>query len=125
MKKTQSISIAGALVLCLLGALSLSGCIEGRADVTYGPKGPPAGHSTLKQIKTGQTSKEWLLGVLGEPSTQAHTPEGIEVLTYEYTKKVDSDVEVFLFLDMKDKREERTVYVFELENGIVTNYWKE
>lgn len=125
MKKTTSALITGALVLCLLGVLGLSGCIQGRADVTYGPKGAPAGHGTLKQVKPGETSKEWLLGTLGEPTRQTHTPDGIEILTYEYTKKIDSDLEVFLFLDMRDKREEKTVYVFELENGIVTNYWKE
>jgi len=116
---------SGVLALCLAGLLTTSGCIQGRADITYGPKGPPAGHSTLKQVKVGQTSKEWLLGTLGQPTRVTQTSEGTEIMTYEYTKKIDSDFEVFLLFDMKDKREERTVYTFELTNGIVTEYWKD
>jgi hypothetical protein len=91
---------SGALALCLAGLLTTSGCI-------------------------GQTSKEWLLGTLGQPTRVTQTSEGTEIMTYEYTKKIDSDFEVFLLLDMKDKREERTVYTFELTDGIVTEYWKD
>jgi hypothetical protein len=125
MRKQVCSMAAGALVLLSLGMVTLSGCIEGRSNVTYGPKGPPIGHRTLKQIEVGQTSKAWLLGTLGEPTRETQTPEGTDILTYEYTKKIDSDFEFCIFLDFDDQREERTVYVFELTNGIVTRYWKE
>jgi hypothetical protein len=115
----------GALGFCLAAMLTTSGCITSRADVTYGPKGPPAGHSTLRQVKVGQTSKEWLLGTLGEPTRVTQTAEGTEILTYEYTKTVDGDFKVFLLLNSRDRREERTVYTFELRDGIVTKYWKD
>jgi len=41
------------------------------------------------------------------------------------SKNIDSDIDVFLFLDFDDKREERTTYYFEIADGIVSRFWKE
>ena len=117
--------LGSIVVLCGMLGIVLAGCISGRSDVSYGPKGPAVGHETLRQIKVGQTSKEWVLGTLGTPTSETATPEGTEILKYVYTKKVDSDIDVFLFLEFDDKREERTVYYFDIANGIVTKFWKE
>ena len=116
---------AALAVLCVLAALGLAGCISARSDVTYGPKGPPVGDCTLRQIECGQTSGQWLRTVLGEPTREDRLPDGTELLTYEYTRKVDTDFDLFLLLDIDDKHEEHTTYVFELQDGIVTEYWKE
>jgi outer membrane protein assembly factor BamE (lipoprotein component of BamABCDE complex) len=112
-------------VLYGVTGLVLSGCISGRSNVTYGPEGPAVGHETLRQIKVGQTSREWVLGTLGAPTSETTTPEGTQILKYVYTKNVDSDLDVFLFLDFDDQREERTVYYFEIADGIVSRFWKE
>lgn len=111
--------------LCVVFGFVLTGCISSRSDVRYGDKGPVVGSDTLRQIEVGSTSKEWLLGTLGEPTSETRTPEGTEILKYVYTKKVDSDLDAFIFLSFDDRREERTVLYFELEDGIVTRYWKE
>ncbi len=111
--------------LCMAFGFVLTGCISSRSDVRYGDKGPAVGSDTLRQIEVGSTSKEWLLGTLGEPTSETQTPEGTEILKYVYTKKVDSDLNAFLVLSFDDQREERTVLYFELTNGIVTRYWKE
>jgi len=103
----------------------LSGCISGRSDVRYGPEGPAVGHETIRQIDIGQTSKEWVLGTFGKPTSETTTPEGTEILKYVYTKKVDSDLDVFLFLDFDEKHEYRTTYYFEIADGVVTKFWKE
>lgn len=116
---------AGGLLLSSVMMLSGFGCISSRSDVTYGPKGPAVSNSTLRQIKCGQTSKGWLLGVMGEPSRVARTSANTEVLTYEYTKTIDSDFNFFIFFNADNRREERTVHVFEVENGIVTRHWRE
>jgi hypothetical protein len=93
--------------------------------VTYGSKGPAVPSSTLRQIKVGETSKSWLLGVMGEPSRSARTSANTEVLTYVYTKTVDSNFNFFIFFDSDNRRDERTVHVFEVTDGIVTRHWKE
>ena len=116
---------ASTIVLCGVLGLALSGCISGHSDVSYGPKGPAVGHGTLKQVKVGQTSKEWVLGTLGTPTSETATPAGTEILKYVYTKKVDSDFSFCIFFDFDEKREDRTVYYFEIADGIVSKFWKE
>jgi outer membrane protein assembly factor BamE (lipoprotein component of BamABCDE complex) len=103
----------------------LAGCVSSQSDVTYGSTGPAIRGDTLRQIRIGQTNKEWLLGTLGEPSRSSQTSDGTEILTYVYTKKVDSRFDFCPFLDTHDRREEQTMYVFELQNGVVSKFWKE
>lgn len=121
--KRMRASIGLMAVYVLMGAV-LSGCISGRSDVSYGPKGPAVGAETLCQVKIGCTSKEWVLGTLGTPTSETATPEGTEILRYVYTKTVDSDFDAFLFFDFDDKREEQTTYYFEITDGTVTKFWK-
>ncbi|MEN6426736.1 MAG: hypothetical protein ABFE13_15360 [Phycisphaerales bacterium] len=125
MKRRADTMKVGILVLSILAAMMLTGCISSHSDVKYGSKGPAVGSATLRQVKCGETTKDWLLTVLGEPTRATQTANGSEVLTYEYTKNIESDVSFCIFFDADDRREERTIYVFELENGIVTRYWKE
>ena len=113
------------VVLYAVSGLVLTGCISGRSNVQHGPKGPVVGQETIRQIKVGETSKEWVLGTLGTPSSEVATPEGTEILKYEYTKDIDSKFEFCIFFEFDDKRQERTVYYFEITNGIVTKFWKE
>ncbi len=115
---------AAMSILSVVAAIALAGCISSHSDVSYGPKGPAVGGDTLRQIECGQTTKGWLLAVLGEPSCETRASNGSEILTYEYTKTVDSDFSFFILFDADDRREERTTYIFEIENGIVTRYWK-
>lgn len=124
MRQRAGMRGAAALVLAVL-MMMLVGCISSHSDVTYGPKGPAIRSDTLRQIQCGETTKGWLLGVLGAPSRTAQTAEGAEILTYEYTKTVDSDFNFFIFFDADDRREERTIHIFEIEDGIVTKHWKE
>ncbi|MEN6575269.1 MAG: hypothetical protein ABFD90_02915 [Phycisphaerales bacterium] len=125
MKRRADTMKAAILVLSILAAVMLTGCISSHSDVKYGSKGPAVGSATLRQVKCGETTKDWLLTVLGEPTRATQTANGSEVLTYEYTKNIESDVSFCIFFDADDRREERTIYVFELENGVVTRYWKE
>ncbi|MDI6450996.1 hypothetical protein [Anaerobaca lacustris] len=125
MAERKTMASAGTILLCAVFGFVLTGCISGRSDVRYGPKGPAVGAETLRQVRVGSTSREWVLGTLGEPTSQTQTPEGTEILRYVYTKKVDSDFKAFIFLNFDDKREERTVLYFEITDGIVTRYWRE
>ncbi len=125
MKHRAGMMKAGILALSILVTMVLTGCVSSRSDVKYGGKGPAVGNATLRQVTCGETTKDWLLTVLGAPSRTAQGANDTEILTYEYTKTVDSEFHFFIFFSSDDRREERTVYVFELENGVVTRYWKE
>jgi len=124
-KDRRMVTTISAIILNLLILFVLSGCISGRSDISYGSKGPAVGAETLRQVKLGETSKEWLLCTLGEPSSERGTSEGREILKYQYTKKVDSSFEISPFLDLDDKKEEHTTLYFEVKDGVVTNFWKE
>ena len=112
------------LALCAVSASVLTGCISARSDVRYGPKGPSIGHETIRQVQAGQTSKEWVLGTLGAPTSEAATPEGTEILKYVYTKKTDVDFRFCIFFDIDETSEQQTVYYFEIADGVVTRFWK-
>jgi len=109
----------------LLILFTLDGCISGRTNIKYGPNGPPAGSATLRQIKVGKTNKAWLLSTLGEPSSESKTPDGTEILKYNYVKKVDSSFAIEPFLDLHDEKEEHTTLYFGIKDGIVINFWKD
>ncbi len=125
MSQRSRIASVGIVVLCVVGAFVLGGCISGRSDVTYGPKGPAASNKTLRYIRCGQTSKEWVIGTLGTPTSETATPEGTELLKYEYTKETDVDFSFCPFMDFDDKKEERTVYYFEIRDGVVIKFWRD
>ena len=125
MGKAARVTSMGLAILCMLVVVIGSGCISSQSDVTYGPKGPAVGSSTLGKVKVGQTSEAWVLGTLGEPSSETVTSDDTRILRYEYTRSVDSRFSMPLIVDSHDKRESRTVYVFEITDGIVTRFWKE
>ena len=66
-------------ILYILTALVLSGCICAGSSIEYGPKGPPIGNSTISQIKPGETTKAWVLSLLGDPRAVREMPDGTEV----------------------------------------------
>ena len=68
-------AFVGIVVLCLAAGVVLTGCISGRSDVSYGPKGPAVTGKTLKHVRCGQTSKEWVIGTLGAPTSETATAE--------------------------------------------------
>jgi len=125
MEHRMSAAVAGMTILCLMMLVATSGCISNHSDVTYGPQGPAVSAATFQQVKAGQTSKEWLLAVFGEPTRSAKTPDGAEVMTYIYTRKVNSNFSFSPFLDLDGTKEQRTTYYFELRNGIVSKCWSE
>ena len=125
MEHRMSAATAGIMALCLMAFAAMSGCISNHSDVTYGPEGPAVSANTFHQVKVGQTSKEWLLGVFGEPTRTAKTPDGAEVMTYIYTRKVNSNFSFSPFLDLEGTKEQRTTYYFELRDGVVSKSWSE
>ncbi len=111
-------------ILFLLISLIITGCISAHSDIKYGRNGPPAGRQVLRQIQDGLTSKSWLISLLGEPSEIFGTPDGSQILKYHYLKKVDNSLSIDPFFCVGEKKEERTIFYFEVRDGIVTNFCK-
>lgn len=84
------------LVACLIG---LGGC----ATVTSGVK---VDESQLSFITKGQTRKEDVVGRLGNPTSRAVQPNGLEVYSWLYTKARASG-----FISMKTESESSSVTI--------------
>ncbi len=115
----------GIGVLLLAGILPLAGCIVYSNDSRYGDKGKAPTERTLDQIQTGTTTRDWVLATLGEPSRQSKSEGGTEVLEYQYSRKKDNQFVFFPFVFIDDEGEEKQTLYFELEDGVVTKFWKE
>jgi outer membrane protein assembly factor BamE (lipoprotein component of BamABCDE complex) len=115
----------GIGILLLAGILPLAGCLVYSDDVRYGDKGKAPTAHTLDQIQTGTTTRDWVLATLGEPSRQSTTKDGTEVLEYQYSRKKDNQFIFCPFVFINDEGEEKQTLYFEVENGVVTKFWKE
>jgi hypothetical protein len=117
----------GRLVLTLIvvGAfLPVAGCFIWNSDVSYGEKGAPLSGCTLKQVKCGETTRDWLVVTLGQPSEQSTSDAGTELLKYKYSKTEENNVVMPFVIVNDEKKRVQTVY-FELKDGIVQRYWVE
>jgi hypothetical protein len=113
------------LAIVIASSLLLAGCFIHDSKVSYTDKGAPVSDHTLRQIKCGETTKDWVVATLGAPSEQTATDNGVEILKYRYGKKQDSDTVILPFVIIDDQKQiEQTVYV-EVKDNIVRRYWQE
>ena len=113
------------LAIVIASALLLAGCFIHDSKVSYSDKGAPVSDHTLRQIKCGETTKDWVVATLGAPSEQTTTDNGIEILKYRYGKKQDSDTVILPFVIIDDQKQiEQTVYL-EVKDNVVRRYWQE
>jgi outer membrane protein assembly factor BamE (lipoprotein component of BamABCDE complex) len=117
--------IAGLIVVLAFGVMILSGCVVNRSSTRYLPQDPAIGKAGLKSVKIGKTTKDEIVGVFGAPSAQSISTDGIETLKYNYGKKTEGDFCAFLFVVLRNDKEERMTIYFEIKNGVVAKYWKE
>ena len=46
-------------------------------------------------MKLGETTRQWVLATLGEPTSRGTTDTGREILRYEYCKKTKGEFAMF------------------------------
>lgn len=67
------------LIMCALCVLSLPGCLAASSSSSY-ETGRQVTSATIDKITIGQTTENWLLGTLGEPTNRQVVAEGVEVV---------------------------------------------
>jgi outer membrane protein assembly factor BamE (lipoprotein component of BamABCDE complex) len=115
----------GIGLVLLASLLPVAGCLIYSDDTRYGEKGRAPTERTLDQVQTGTTTRDWVLATLGDPSRQSTTKEGTELLEYQYSRKKDNQFIFCPFVFINDEGEEKQTLYFEVENGVVTKFWKE
>ena len=109
-------------VSLVLMSILMAGCMVCDNDVHY----TGIEDQQLNEIERGQTTKDWLIETLGEPSEQYTDEEGNEILRYKCTKRIEKDLVLIppVIVTNEQKTIEHIV-AFEVRDGIVQRYWKE
>ncbi|MHC4727339.1 MAG: hypothetical protein ACYS17_08910 [Planctomycetota bacterium] len=109
-------------VSLLITSILLAGCVISDSDMHYSG----VESSQLRQIKKGVTTKDQLIGMVGEPSEESTTEDGAEILKYKCTTTRDNQFVMFpppIVID--DTKEIEHTIVFKIRDGIVQRHWKE
>lgn len=107
---------AGATGLLAIGALP--GCFSSQPPTQTGIR---IGDETLSQFKAGITSQDWLVSVLGEPTSQSTLTTIPNTKVFRYALGEASGGLGALFSGKPSKN--TAVVYFILTDGIVTRFW--
>jgi outer membrane protein assembly factor BamE (lipoprotein component of BamABCDE complex) len=111
------------LLAATIACAGLPGCLAvHQTDTTIsGTKIPPA---TFAQIEPGK-SKEFVVGLLGEPSVKVKMDGGGELWKWRYSEThKDNSGLIFVFMSKNETKVEKTCCV-EFTEGVVTKVWSE
>ena len=87
-------------------------------------KGTYVSESTFAQIRTGQTTEDWVRATLGPPTSETVLQDGGRILKWSYTEHHESSGAVFLiFGGHSEKDTDHTAYV-ETHDGVVSKAWR-
>ena len=112
-----------AAALAAACALPLQSCIINLGSHTE-TSGRHVSQETLAQITPGRTS-EFVLALLGEPSTRSKIDATSEIWRWEYREKcVKEGALLFVFSNDETTVTQGAVYV-ELKDGLVVRSWRD
>jgi hypothetical protein len=102
---------------------TLSGClISSRSRETQ--SGTFVSETTFNQIQPGVTTKQWVLGTLGEPSLKTPLENGEELWKWSYCKTRESSGSLlFVFGGSSTSSTMGAAYV-QFKDGVVSKSWR-
>jgi len=113
-----------SLVLFAL-SLPLTACVIVNADSHKTYQGRFVGEETLSKIEPG-TTQEYVLAVIGEPTTRTNLSTGGSVWKWEFSEKVTRKGHIlFVLRDDSTKETRGATYVEFGEDGLVTSSWRD
>lgn len=113
-----------AIAAMMVGfAACAPGClISQHSDEHY--SGTYVSEPTFAQIQTGVTTRAWILGTLGEPTTKTQLENGEELWKWQYAKvKQSGGAVLFIFGGSSTSTEGGSAYV-QIKDGVVTKAWR-
>lgn len=105
-------------VLLILLALSIYGC----TTYTTTTEGTLIHENMVAEIETGETTKEWIIDLLGEPTKKSMLKDGKEKMVYTYTEK---SVPKYFFSTIADESNaivSKNVLEIIIKDGTVFSY---
>jgi len=117
------IKIAGTSCALALAAAALPGCLINSSNNEH-YSGTYVSEATFNRIEPGTTTKQWVLGTLGEPSVKTNLEDGSELWKWQYSKtKQSSGSVLFIFGGSSSSETGGAAYV-QMRDGIVTKAWR-
>jgi hypothetical protein len=110
---------AGMVVLLIVAANS--GCVVS-ASSFKNTSGSTVSSDIIAQIRDGETTKEWIIGRLGEPTATRDRGDGMEDLTYEAVTRVVEHLNVLLLVSIESSVDRVEQWVFEMKDDIVQRH---
>ena len=104
--------------LAILALLGLGGCVSSAPPEQTGIR---IGDETLKQFKAGVTTEDWLVAIVGQPTSQSplHTIPNTKVYRYSMGESAGGLGAIFSGQASKNT----AVVYFVITDGIVTRFW--
>lgn len=114
------------IVACALGSslFVLSGCLV-RSSSRTEYSGRYIGAETVRQIEPGKSKEDFVLAVLGSPSSKTQVADGSEVWKWDYRKKHHSRGKVFLIVSADDSSETQGATYVVLRDSVVEKVWQD
>lgn len=126
------------LALVLVCTPLLAGCLVSSSNSTQ-ESGVRVSSTTLEQVVPNQTTEQWLIATLGDPTSRTAVQSGVptdanattvtgpkvEILRYDFSRTERSAGAVFLIFGGASSRSEQSRAFFEVTDGIVTRAWRE
>ncbi|MCH8970180.1 MAG: hypothetical protein IIA66_13810 [Planctomycetes bacterium] len=108
----------GTRIVVLLIVAGNSGCVMSLSSFKN-TSGSIVSPDILTQIKEGETTRDWLIDHLGQPTATEDRGDGMEDLTYEAVTRVVEHFNVLLLLSIENSVDRVEQWVFELKDDIV------
>ena len=119
MKALRPLCLAAAL----LASMPLTGCLIS-GDTKTETSGRYVGDETLAQITPGK-SPEFVLALLGEPSTRTQLSDGSEIWKWAHVERKKSQSGVIFLLGTKTETEKTRTAFVAFKDGVVEKAWRD
>lgn len=122
-KTMTRIKMSGVVVMVAVAVAALPGCLIG-SQSRESQTGTQVSQQTFDQIEPGSTTRQWVLGTLGEPDKKTDIGGGEELWKWSYTKtKTSSGYFLFVFGGSSETSKSGAAYV-QLKDDVVTKKWR-
>jgi hypothetical protein len=112
----------GLFVALLAVSVLCVGCVVSETDERY----TGIEKQALKEVKCGQTTRDWVIEKFGEPSEQILADDGSEILKYKCIRTKDNKFVMFPPpIVIQDEEDIEHTVAFEVRDGIIQRFWKE
>jgi len=112
------------VALLLLLTLSSTSCVIVHSDKGVNRTGDYVSPRTLEQIKTG-VSAEYVLAILGSPTTKSELENGTEIWKWRYTETLESHGGILIVFRSKSSTDTVHNSFVEFEDDTVVRTWRD